>query len=126
MPSSQAFHVSAFVKALADLDVPKDLVKNMKHLQIEVYKNEKPQTMTPAGTERKKSGCRQPLEIISLFYYIALIFFPLSFISSLAAMSGILIRLRDFLKKLKCMIVCCNSQIIVDYSEIDGVDKDGE
>ena len=41
-------------------------------------------------------------------------------------MSDILIRLRDFLKKLKCMIVCCNSQIIIDYGKIDGVDKDGE
>ena len=28
-PSSQAFHESAFVKALADLDVPKDLAKNI-------------------------------------------------------------------------------------------------
>ena len=54
-PSSQAFRESAFVKALADLDVPKDLVKNMKHLQmIEVYKNKKPQTITPAGAERRK------------------------------------------------------------------------
>ena len=40
---------------LADLDVPKDLVKNMKHLQmIEVYKNEKPQTATPTGAYRRK------------------------------------------------------------------------
>ena len=54
-PSSQTSHENAFVKALADLDVPKDLVKNMKHLQmIEVYKNEKPQTMTPTGAERRK------------------------------------------------------------------------
>ena len=30
--SSQTFHESAFVKVLADLDVPKDLVKNAKHL----------------------------------------------------------------------------------------------
>ena len=28
-PLSQAFHESAFVKALADLDVPKDLAKNI-------------------------------------------------------------------------------------------------
>ena len=41
-------------------------------------------------------------------------------------MSDILIRLCDFLKRLKCMIVCCNSQIIIDHSEIDGVDKDDE
>ena len=42
--SSQTFRKSTFVKALADLDVPKDLVKNMKHLQIlEFNKNEKPQ-----------------------------------------------------------------------------------
>ena len=54
-PLSQTFHESAFKKALADLDVPKDLVKNMKHLQmLEVYKNEKPQTITPADKERKK------------------------------------------------------------------------
>ena len=54
-PSSQTFHESAFVKALADLDVPKDLMKNMKHVQMtEVYKNEKPQTMTTAGVERRK------------------------------------------------------------------------
>ena len=52
---SQTFHESAFVKAIADLDVPKDLVKNIKHLQmIEFYKNKKPQTITPAGAERKK------------------------------------------------------------------------
>ena len=31
---SQTFHESAFVKVLADLDVPKDLVKNMNHLQM--------------------------------------------------------------------------------------------
>ena len=54
-PSSQTFHQSAFVKALADLGVPKDLVKNMKHLKmIEVYKNEKPQTITPTRAEKKK------------------------------------------------------------------------
>ena len=54
-PLSQTFHESAFVKALADLDVLRDLVKNMKHLQvIEVNKNEKRQTMTPAGAERRK------------------------------------------------------------------------
>ena len=28
-----------------------------------------------------------------------------------------------FLKTIKCMIVCCNSQIIIDHSEIDGVKK---
>ena len=43
--------------------------------------------------------------------------------SSLAAMSDILIRLRNFLK---CMIVCCNSQLLFDHSEIDAVDKDDE
>ena len=54
-PSSQIFHESAFVKALEDLDVPKDLVKNVKHVQmLEVCKNEKPQTMTSAGAERRK------------------------------------------------------------------------
>ena len=54
-PSSQTFHDSDFVKALPHLNVPKDLVKNVKHLQIlEVYKNEKPQTMTPAGPETTK------------------------------------------------------------------------
>ena len=51
---SQTFHESAFVKALTDIDVPKNLVKNMKHLQmLEVYKNGKPQIMTPAGGERR-------------------------------------------------------------------------
>ena len=51
---SQTFHESAFVKALTDLDVPKNLVKNVKHLQmLEVYKNEKSQIMTPAGGERR-------------------------------------------------------------------------
>ena len=34
------FHESAFMKALADLDVPKDFVKNLNPLKlIEVYKN---------------------------------------------------------------------------------------
>ena len=46
--------------------------------------------------------------------------------SSLVATLDIIIRLRDFLKKLKCIIVCCNSQIVIDHSEIDGADKDGE
>ena len=126
-PSSQTFHESAFVKALSDLDVPKDLVKNMKHIQmIEVYKNEKPQTMTLTGAERRKKMVVLNLSSsLVLFYYIVL-FFSFSFKSSLATMSHILIRLRDFLKKLKCIIVCCNPQIIIDYSEIDVVDKDGE
>ena len=76
-PSPQTFHESAFVKALADLDVPKDLVKNMKHIQmIEVYKNEKPQTMTPAGAERRKKMVVLNLSVsLVLFYYIALFFF---------------------------------------------------
>ena len=53
--SSHRFHESAFLKALTDLDVPKDLVKNKKHLQmLEDYKNGKPETMTPAGAERRK------------------------------------------------------------------------
>ena len=39
-------------------------------------------------------------------------------------MSDIIVRLRDFSKKLKCMIVCCNFQIIIDHSEIDDVDED--
>ena len=51
---------------------------------------------------------------------------PLTSLSSLAAMLDILIKVRNFLKKLKCMIVCCTSQIIIDPSEIDGEDKDGE
>ena len=49
-----------------------------------------------------------------------------SFNPSLAAMSDIFITLRDVLKKLKCVIVCYNSQIIIDHSEIDGVDKEDE
>ena len=54
-PSSQTFHDSAFGKALADLDVPKDLVESVKRLQmLKVYKNEKPQTMPPVGAERRK------------------------------------------------------------------------
>ena len=54
-PLSQTFREIVFVKALADLDVPKDLVKNMKQMQmLTVYKNEKPQTMTPAGAKRRK------------------------------------------------------------------------
>ena len=54
-PLSQTFHESAFVKAFADLDVPRDLVENMKYLQmIEVNKNKKPRTMTPAGAQRRK------------------------------------------------------------------------
>ena len=32
----------------------------------------------------------------------------------------------DFLKKLKCMIVCHNSQIIINLGEICGVDRDGK
>ena len=54
-PSSQTFHESAFVKAFGGLDVPKDMLENVKHLQmLEVCKNEKPQTVTPAGVERMK------------------------------------------------------------------------
>ena len=73
-----------------------------------------------------KSGCLQPLDIVSFILLYSGNFFLFSFNSSLAAMSDILIRIRDFFKKLKCMIVCCNSQIIIDHSEIDGVDKDDE
>ena len=59
-PSSKTFHESAFVKALADLDVPKDLVKNMKHLQmIEVYKQ------CLQGQREGKNCCPQPLDIVS-------------------------------------------------------------
>ena len=38
-PSSQTFHDSAFVKALPHLDVPEDLVKNVKHLRMLSVKN---------------------------------------------------------------------------------------
>ena len=76
--SSQTFHESAFVKALADIDVSKVLVKNVKHLQtIEVYKNEKPESMTTTRT--KQAGKMVVLNLSTpslLFYYLALIFFP--------------------------------------------------
>ena len=59
-PLSQTFHGSAFVKALPDLDVPKDLVRNTSHLQmLEVYKTEKPHTMS---SERKRKW-------LSSFYF---------------------------------------------------------
>ena len=71
---SQTFHESAFVKAIADLDVPKDLVKNIKHLQmIEVYKNEKPQKMTPAGAERRKKSLPQKW-LLQFFFFLIYIF----------------------------------------------------
>ena len=73
-----------------------------------------------------KSGCPQLLDIVSFILSYSSNLFLFSFNSSLAAMSDILIRLCDFLKKWKCMVVCCNLQIIIDHSEIDGVDKDGE
>lgn len=45
-PSTQRFHESAFVKDVTKQNGLKDLVKNMRHLQIlEAYKNKKPQTM---------------------------------------------------------------------------------
>ena len=59
-----------------------------------------------------------------LFYYITVKGFSVSFKSLLAVMSGILIDYVTFKKK--CIIVCCNSKIIIDHSEIDGVDKDNE
>lgn len=46
--------------------------------------------------------------------------------SLLATMLDILITLRSFLKKLKCIIGCCNSKSIIDYNRIDGVDKDDQ
>ena len=103
-PSSQTCHESAFVKALADLDFPKDLVKNMKHLQmIEVYKNKKNHKQRPLqGHRGGKNGCPQPLDIVSFILLYSTIFFSLSFVSSLAVMSDILSRLCDFLKK--CVI----------------------
>ena len=64
--------------------------------------------------------------VLVLFCYIAVIFFCFSFNPSLAAISDIFITLSDVLKKLKCVIVCYNSQIIIDHSEKDGVDKEGE
>ena len=40
-PLSQTFHGSAFLKALSELDVPGDLIKNVNQSQmLEVYKNE--------------------------------------------------------------------------------------
>ena len=49
----------------------------MKHLQmLEVHKNEKPQTMTLAAAERRKSGCLQSLDMVSFpFLYSSEIFF---------------------------------------------------
>ena len=73
-----------------------------------------------------KSCCSQPLDIVSFILLYSSNLFLFSFNSSLAAMSDILIKLCDFLKKLTCMIVCCNLQIIIDHKEIDGADKDGE
>ena len=66
------------MKALADLDVPnKNLVKNMKHLEmLEVHKSDKPQTMTLAAAERRKSGCLQSLDMVSFpFLYSSKIFY---------------------------------------------------
>ena len=57
-------------------------------------------------------------------FYIAVKFFTFLFNSSIATMPDILIRLCNFVRKSRCMIVCCISQLIIDHPEIDGVDKD--
>ena len=73
-----------------------------------------------------KNGCPQPLDSVSFVLLYSSNFFLFSFNPSLAAISDIFITLSDVLKKLKCVIVCYNSQIIIDHSEKDGVDKEGE
>ena len=56
-----------------------------------------------------------------LFYYVAVILFLFSFTSSFAVISYLI----TWFFKLKCIIVCCNPEIIIDHIEIGGVDKDG-
>ena len=61
---------------LEDLDALKDLVKNMKHLQmIEVYKNEKTNNDPFWDIEEEKMVVLSLSTLLVLFYYIALIFF---------------------------------------------------
>ena len=71
------YHESTFVKALADLDFPKDLVKNMKHLQmIEVYKNKKTTNNDlRRGIEEEKMVVLNLSTSLVVFSYIALFFF---------------------------------------------------
>ena len=76
-----------------------------------------------------KSGYLPPLDIVNFILLYSSKFFLFSFNPSLAAISDILIRLRDFLKKLKCMILCIIDillQIIIDQGETDGVGKVGK
>ena len=37
-------------------------------------------------------------------------------------MSDLHIRLRDLFEKIKCFFVCCGSRIVIENSEIDGLD----
>ena len=69
-----------------------------------------------------KNGCPQPLDIVSLILsYSTSFFFFLIYIFACSNVG------HTNWMKLKCMIVyCTNSWIIIDHSEIDGVDKDDE
>ena len=99
--SFQTFHESTFVKALAYLEVPKDLLKNVKHLQmVEPAKMETTKNDSRNGRKEEKMVVLNLSTLLVLLFYISLIFFSFLFKSSLGAMWDILIRLSDFLKKL--------------------------
>ena len=54
-PISHSFHRGAFLKALADIDVPTDMIKNEKHSQmLEAYKNEPYELKTESPVKKKK------------------------------------------------------------------------
>ena len=39
-------------------------------------------------------------------------------------MSSLALRLREFLKRIKCIVACCGSQITIENSQIDGKPED--
>ena len=37
-------------------------------------------------------------------------------------MTSQLVRVRDFLRRIRCFFICCGSQLILENSQIDGFD----
>ena len=41
-------------------------------------------------------------------------------------MSSLRFRFKEFLKRIKCLVACCNSKIIIENSQIDGKPNEEE
>lgn len=39
-------------------------------------------------------------------------------------MSSLILRLRNFLKRFRCILACCGSKIVIENSQLDGKPKE--